>query len=337
MHMVLARHVFALIFSFLLTLYIIPVIIKVAQRLGILDMPDGKIKVHAAPVPYFGGLAIFIAFIATLALIYPFENKVLWLLLGSTMLLFTGLIDDLNALQPGHKFVWQVFAVLCFLKGGLSLKTTFLTSIPNLFLSALWMLTIINAINLVDVMDGLATLIALSATVTLFIIAVCFGQYTLSLLLLAFLGPLIAFFIYNKPPAKIYLGDTGALFIGGFLAAVPMLFNWSAQSTTAYYAPIIILGVPTLEVVSLVIIRTWKRIPFYRGSPHHFSILLQKKGWRKTSVLLFTALASAILSGIALCFLFGIISWRLLMATLVIFLIFWLVIVFYSANILSGD
>lgn len=328
MPILLARHFFALIFSFLLTLHSIPMVIKVAQKLGVLDIPDGKIKQHDAPVPYFGGLAIFIAFITTLALIYPFENKVLWLLLGSTMLLLTGLIDDLKALQPGQKFFWQILAVLCFLKGGFSLKTTFLSSIPNLFFSAFWMLTIINAFNLIDVMDGLASLVAIIATTTLFIIALCFKQYSLSLLLLTFLGPLLAFFIYNKPPAKIYLGDTGALFIGGFLAAVPMLFNWGAQSITAYYAPIIILGIPTLEVISLVIIRTWLGIPFYKGSPHHFSIFLQKKGWRKTAVLFFTTVASTILSTIALCFLFGNISLISLVCCLAIFLIAWSIIVF---------
>ncbi|MFA6527753.1 MAG: MraY family glycosyltransferase, partial [Candidatus Babeliales bacterium] len=235
---------------------------------------------------------------------------------------------DLKALQPGHKFFWHIFAVLCFLKGGLSLKTTFLSSIPNLFFSAFWMLTIINAFNLIDVMDGLASLVAIVATSTLFGIALCFKQYSLSLLLLTFLGPLLAFFIYNRPPARIYLGDTGALFIGGFLAAVPMLFNWSGQSITAYYAPIIILGVPTLEVVSLVIIRTWLGIPFYKGSPHHFSIFLQKKGWSKNTVLLFTTLASAILSAIALCFLFGIISWIIMMLCLAVFLALWSIIVF---------
>lgn len=328
MYMLVARHFFAFIFSFLIALHSIPIIITVAKKLGILDVPDGKIKKHDAPVPYFGGLAIFIAFISTLALVYPFENKVLWLLLGSTMLLFTGLIDDLKALQPGQKFFWQILAVLCFLKGGISLKTTFLSSLPNLFFSAFWMLTIINAFNLIDVMDGLASLVAIIATTTLFIIALCFQQYSLSLLLLTFLGPLFAFFIYNKPPARIYLGDTGALFIGGFLAAVPMLFNWSAQSFTAYYAPIIILGVPTIEVISLVIIRTWIGIPFYKGSPHHFSIFLQKKGWPKPLVLLFTALASIMLSALAICYLFDIISGCMLTIGLTIFLSAWSVIIF---------
>lgn len=323
MFMVVTRHIFALLFSFILSLYLIPIIIAVARKLGILDVPDGKIKAHDKPIPYFGGLAVFIPFITTLSLIYPFENKVLWLLLGSTMLLFTGLIDDLKVLKPGQKFFWQIFAVLCFLKGGLSLKTQFFSSIPNLFFSAFWMLSIINAFNLIDVMDGLASLVAIIVAITFFIIGLLFEQFSISLLLVAFLGPLLAFFIYNKPPAKIYLGDTGALFIGGFLAAVPMLLHWSSISPIAYYSPIIILGVPSLEVLSLVTIRTYLGIPFYKGSPHHFSIFLQKKGWSKNNILCFSGIISLILSMLALLFLYQFVSCIGLIGLLVVFLICW--------------
>jgi len=328
MQAIIFKHVFAFIFSFLMSLYLIPIIIRATKRLGLLDVPDGNLKVHKSPVPYFGGLAVFLGFIATLALVYPFENRVLWLLLGTTMLLFVGLIDDLKVLRPGQKFFGQLLAVLCFLKGGFSLKTNFFSSPLNLGLSAFWMLSVINAFNLVDVMDGLSSTIAIVATTSLFTIALIFEQYTVSLLLAAFLGPLIAFFWYNKPPARIYLGDTGSMFIGGFLAAVPMLFAWSNQSFIAYYAPVIILGIPLLEVFFLVVIRTYLGIPFYRGSPHHFSIYLQKKGWSKWKVLGFTAIMGVILSSLAFLFLFQLISWTVLVAGLVLFFATWCIAVF---------
>ena len=155
MYAVFVRHVFALGFSFLLGLYLVPIIIRAAKKIGFMDAPDGNLKKHKEPTPYLGGVAVFLPFITTLGLCYPFENMLLWLLLGTTLLLFVGLIDDLHVLKPKQKFFGQILAVLCFLKGGFSLKTPFLSSISNVFWSGFWMLSIINAFNLVDVIDGL--------------------------------------------------------------------------------------------------------------------------------------------------------------------------------------
>lgn len=323
MHAVIQRHMFCFIFALLLVLYLVPLLIQAAYRLKILDTPDGNIKNHKAPVPYMGGLAVYLAFITPLALAYPFKNSILWLLFGTTLLLFVGLIDDLRVLKPGQKFLGQIIAVLCFLKGGFSLKSIFFSSYANLALSAFWMLSVINAFNLVDVMDGLSSTIALVAAMSLLALALMFKLYYVSLLLITFCGALFGFLYYNKPPAKIYLGDAGALFVGGFLAAVPMLFPWSAQSWDSYYTPAIILGIPLLEVTSLVIIRLWLGIAPYRGSPHHFSIYLQKKGWSKYKVLGFTALMGMVLSLIAYTFFFGFIQFWGLVSAGVIFLAIW--------------
>lgn len=304
MNFVFIRHVFSLGFSFFLSFYIIPKLIESSRKLGIMDVPDGKIKCHQAPIPYLGGVAIYLSFIATLCITYPFENKIVWLLLGVTLLLLIGLIDDLRVLTPARKFFGQMIATLCFLKGGFYLKTEFFSSFLNFFISGFWMLSVINAFNLVDVMDGLSSLIAIVASVSFLIIALMFKQYSVSLLLTAFIGAVGAFFIYNKPPAKIYMGDAGSMFLGGFLAAVPLLFSWSRYSFDAYYAPVIILAVPLLEIFFLVVVRTYIGIPFYKGSPHHFSIYLIKKGWTKLNVLIFAFIMCVLFSLTSFIFLF---------------------------------
>ncbi|MFH1832325.1 MAG: MraY family glycosyltransferase [bacterium] len=328
MQVIIIRHLFSFIFSFLFAFYLVPLLAKSAEQLGFLDKPDGKIKVHKTPVPYLGGLAIYCCFIATLGLAYPFANNALWLLLGTTLLLLVGLIDDLKALRPGQKFFGQILAVLCFFKGGYSLKTEFFSSGFNLFISGFWMLSVINAFNLVDVMDGLASTIALVASISLFVIALIFGQYDASLLLAPFIGALLAFFLYNKPPASIYLGDSGSMFIGGFLSAMPFFLNWSSKSFDAYYAPAIILGIPLLEVFFLVIIRTSLGLRFYNGSPHHYCIYLQKKNWSKNKILLFTAAMGILLSNLAFLFLFQIISFWFLIALGAIFFALWCFAIF---------
>jgi UDP-GlcNAc:undecaprenyl-phosphate/decaprenyl-phosphate GlcNAc-1-phosphate transferase len=325
---IVARHLFCFIFPFLFALYLLPILIKTAFSFKILDNPDGNIKNHKKPVPYLGGFALYIPFIATLAIAYPFENQILWLLLGTSLLLFVGFIDDLRVLKPYQKFLWQILAVICFLKGGYSLKMNFFSDFSNLFFSGFWMISIINAFNLIDVMDGLATITSIFAGLSFLVIAFLFKQYALTILILAFLAPLIVFFFYNKPPAKIYLGDAGSMFIGGFFAAIPQLFNWSSKHYLAYYAPVIILAVPLLELFFLVVIRTVKGIPFYKGSPHHFSIYLRKKLWSVKSILAFISVFSVALFLVAFLFLFNYINFIDTVFAGIIFFISWVYFIF---------
>jgi UDP-GlcNAc:undecaprenyl-phosphate GlcNAc-1-phosphate transferase len=144
------------------------------------------------------------------------------------------------------------------------------------------------------------------------------------ILLASFLGPLCAFFIYNRPPARIYLGDAGSLFIGGFLGTVPFLFDWGTYNWYGYLTPIIILGIPLLECVSLIVIRSYKGIPFYQGSPDHFSCYLINNGWYKTSVLWYVSLLSIFLGGISLLFSLGIVGITNTIGLGLLFLIVWI-------------
>jgi len=317
------KHVLALICSFSLSFYLVPILAETARKRGLIDEPDNKIKVHKKAVPYLGGLAVYLSFIAVSSLFYSFSGKDSWLILGITFLLFVGLIDDLNQLRPYQKLGGQVIAVLCFLKGGIALRSTFFSQFFNLLGSGFWMLAVINAFNLVDVMDGLATILAAIATLSFFVLSIFTGNYSLSILLLILFGSLVGFFLYNKPPAKIFLGDAGSLCIGGFLATVPLLFPWSKiifnlsrwpkfvegnsffQVCLIAMIPVLLIGIPLLEVSSLIVIRMYHGLPVYDGSPHHFSSYLRKKGWRVRKVLLFTGTKACALSATVLLFVFG--------------------------------
>lgn len=297
------RVFFGFVLSFFITYYLIPFVIKVAKKLKILDIPDGVVKQHKEPTPYLGGVAIYIGFISTLGFIFPFENHMLLFFIGITLLLFIGLIDDLVVLKPYQKFCGQMIAVFCFMKSGLLLKTGFfLYHLPLIPFSILWILTVINAFNLIDVMDGLASLIAIFVTGTLMIITLLWQEYYIAIFLSSFLGALLAFFLYNRPPAKIYLGDTGSLLIGGVLATIPFFFNWGLYTSYGFITPLIILSIPLLEVISLIIIRTIKKIPFYKPSPDHFSLYLLRAGWSKYFILFYVALLSIFSSTISILF-----------------------------------
>ncbi|MBM3886616.1 undecaprenyl/decaprenyl-phosphate alpha-N-acetylglucosaminyl 1-phosphate transferase [Candidatus Dependentiae bacterium] len=337
MDFLVLHHVAILLTAFFFSYYLVPFFTQAAFRLGVMDIPDGTIKNHKTPVPYMGGIAIYLAFLGTIGLLYPIEERVMWLLVGSTMLMFVGFIDDLKRIKPSRKLVGQFLGVACLLHGGFVIKQTFFASAMNLFLSGFWMLSLINAVNLIDVMDGLATTVAIIAAAGFCAVALIGGQYGVSLLLLAFIGALLGFLWYNKPPAKIYMGDAGSLFIGGFLAAVPLLIKWSALRPDASYVALVIPAIPLMEVFCLVVIRTYKKIPFYRGSPHHFSIYLQNKGWSREKILGFSTFMGFYLITSSMAFLMQLIDLQGFIVLGVLFWGFWYAAVFSSLYVYPGS
>lgn len=295
-----------------------------AIKLQVIDIPDGRIKKHQVATPYLGGVAVYCGLLTALIFTFPFENQMFLFLVGTTLLLLVGLIDDLVILKPYQKLLGQIFAAICFLKAGFYLKEHVFYNIWNIPFSFLWILTVINAFNLIDIMDGLATITAIAATLSLLGIAWLLNAFIVMILLTAFLGGLCAFLWYNRPHASIYLGDAGSLFIGGFLATVPFLLNWGTYTFHGYLSPIIILGIPLLEVMSLIVIRFYKGIPFYQGSPDHFACYLQNKGWYKELILAYIFVLSLMLGIIASLFTWGIIPIPVLFCLGTIFLFMWL-------------
>lgn len=316
--------------AFIITLYFTPFLSVFAHKFGILDVPNAGLKNHKAPVPYLGGVAVYLGFIVSLALNFPYYNNLLLFLVGTTLLLFVGLIDDLIVMKPYQKMFGQIIAAFCFLKGGYYLKEAFLfssgspiTSVFWLFISFGWMLTIINAFNLVDIMDGLSSTIALCAGSIFMIIAVLLQVPATALLLSAFLGAVAGFLWFNKPPATMYLGDTGSLFIGGFFAAIPFMIPWGTYVVHGYLTPVIVLLVPLLEVGTLILIRSWKGIPFYNGSPDHFAMYLQKNGFSKKMVLFYMVITHCVLGFIAISFACGLMSLAICALLSTFFLAIW--------------
>jgi len=335
----LANAVLGFCCSFFITRYLAPLLIATALRLNIVDAPDGQLKKHKTPTPYLGGLAVYVGFITGLALTFPFKNNFFLLMLGATLLLFVGLIDDLIVLRPRQKLLGQIVAAFCFLKGGFYLKEIFLASFGSTFalifwaaVSFFWILTVINAFNLVDVMDGLATTIALCVA-TSFLVIACLLQLPVVLILLACLaGALASFLLFNKPPAKVYLGDSGSLFIGGLLAVVPSLVPWGTYQLHGYLTPVVLFFIPLFEVVTLIIIRTYLKIPFYQGSPHHFALYLRNKGWSIKQVLALVVAQSFCLLLLAVAFLLAKITVGNLFFGGMVVILLWSYLIFYHGT-----
>jgi len=239
---------------------------QLAFRVGATDKPDQR-KIHKKIMPRMGGLAIFISFSISLILLFfeypPFhvlitQNPIFFFLVCISFLtvFLLGIWDDIHALKPGLKFLVQWFAATLLYLAGFQLNNAiipidlgafqFLLNYP---LTIIWIIGITNAFNLIDGLDGLAAGIATIAAITISIISVIKGDYLSSIIMLLFMGSILGFLKYNFHPAKIFLGDSGSLFIGLLLALFSI--EHFSKSTTVYslFIPILALGLPVLDTL----------------------------------------------------------------------------------------
>jgi UDP-GlcNAc:undecaprenyl-phosphate GlcNAc-1-phosphate transferase len=198
------------------------------------------------------------------------------------------------------KLAGQVVAILTLMKASLTIKLTFLPPGLALPLSFLWLLAITNAFNLIDIMDGLASGVGLISALVLAFVAAGSGREEVGTLLAGLAGSLAGFLRYNFEPARIYLGDTGSLFLGLMLGALAMNNSYTSRNLVASLSPVVILGVPLFDMLFVMFIRWRRGIPVMRGSPDHFPLRLRK--WRLTTRQTVAAsyIASVLLGGVAI-------------------------------------
>jgi len=254
---------------------------QAALRFGIVDRPDGRLKNQAEPVPYLGGLAVYIAFLVTLAFTFTFDREVLGLLLGGTLLLLLGLVDDFGVLSPKVKLMGQFLAAFVMVKAGIKVQIVFLPDLVNIILSAFWIVAVTNAFNIIDIMDGLAAGVASVCCLVLSYVAIVNGRPVIAMMTLSLAGAMIGFLRYNFSPAKIYLGDTGSLFIGCMIASICLIGSYTAHNRIGILIPVVVLGVPLFDMLFVSYIRWRRGMSILLGSPDHFALRLRK--WRLTT------------------------------------------------------
>ncbi|MEK6617260.1 MAG: MraY family glycosyltransferase, partial [Nitrospirota bacterium] len=224
--------------ALLLSLYGVPLARRAALQFNVVDRPDGRLKHQAEPVPYFGGLAIYLAFLVSLALTFDFKQEVLGLVLGGTLMVMVGLIDDFGVLKPWPKLIGQLIAVFVLIRSGIRIEIAALPDWLDLLFTVVWMIGIINALNIIDVMDGLAGGVGLVACVWLFVVAILNHDTVVAVMVSALAGSLLGFLRYNFHPASIYMGDAGSLFVGLMLGALAMIGKYTAVNPVAVLAPV---------------------------------------------------------------------------------------------------
>lgn len=276
--------------SFLTTLILTPVIIHLARKYGIVD-GGGYRKINRRVVPLMGGLGIALPFIglcilgifhptSMLSQLTPRIEDLILLSICSLMIVALGSIDDLMHLSAKTKFIIQGMIALLFCASGRTLQVLDLPLLGTLHfwplagvgLTVLWLVGVMNAFNLVDGVDGLATSLALVATWGLGTIAAMNGATFIVILSIGLSGSLVAFLLYNFHPAKIFLGDTGSLFLGFVLAALALMGSSRASGAVMLVTPMMVLALPIFDTLTSMGRRMLRgHSPFWgdRGHTHH--------------------------------------------------------------------
>ncbi len=293
-------YVFIFMLALFGCLYITPIVIDAALTYDIVDRPDGNLKQHQRPVAYLGGIAVYLSFLATLALTFDFSNEVLGLLLAATIVILLGIIDDLKPLGPKVKLVGQIIAIFVLIKCGIYIDIIMMPDWLDILLTFFWMLAVINAFNIIDIMDGLSAGVGLIASLVLFVVGLMNGHAMMAVMSLALAGALMGFVRYNFNPAKIYLGDAGSMFIGLMLGTLAMIGVYGDKNPAGVLAPLVILGVPLYDTLLVMYLRWRKGMPVIQGSPDHFALRLRKSGLSTRQTVLIIYAAACVLGAMAL-------------------------------------
>lgn len=242
-----------------------PLVIKFTKRLGIMDVPKDERRMHNHPIPRLGGIAIFIGFLCSFLLFGNLDYQSKTILIGAIIIVVLGIFDDIFVLGAKLKLIIQIIAATIPVLGGTVIRT--LTN-PNFFseqmyidlgfwsipITILWIVGLTNAVNLIDGLDGLAVGVSSIAAVSVFSIAVLQFSPQTALIMAILAGACFGFLPFNINPAKIFMGDTGATFLGYILAVISVQGLFKFYTVISFAVPFIVLGLPIFDT-SFAILR----------------------------------------------------------------------------------
>jgi UDP-GlcNAc:undecaprenyl-phosphate GlcNAc-1-phosphate transferase len=261
-----------LVSAFLVALFITfistPLAKNFAYKIGAIDVPKDKRRMHKTPIPRLGGIAIFVGFyISVLVFCTQYMTKeIRGMLLGSIVIVALGIFDDVLALKPSQKFGFQLIATAIPVYCGVritSLPTIFSASNPYIQLpvvfqyvaTIIWLLCILNAVNLIDGLDGLAVGVSGIMSLCAMVILILLASPSVAIITAALAGACLGFLPYNFNPAKMFMGDTGSMFIGYILAVTSVMGLFKAYAIIAFAIPFLIFGLPIFDMIFVAIRR----------------------------------------------------------------------------------
>ena len=261
-----------------------PTVKSFATKVGAIDVPDHKRRIHDHPIPRMGGMAIFLGFIISVLLFVRVDTPVQGILIGAVIIVATGVVDDIIQLKWYIKLGAQVVAAVVAIAHGVviqglmnpnvfspheTLVTIGVLSIP---ITLFWIVGITNAVNLIDGLDGLACGVSAISSVTMLAAALMVAEPNVALILAALAGGCLGFIPYNFNPAKIFMGDTGALLLGYVLATVSILGLFKFYAVITFLVPVLALALPLFDTLFAIVrrlLRGQNPMTPDRGHLHH--------------------------------------------------------------------
>lgn len=299
----------SLLAAVVLSFAIMPLVIKLAFKIGAVDIPTDGRRMHNHPIPLLGGLAIIAAFLvsAIICSFYDHSLNLQQILPGALIIAVLGIIDDKHALPAWPKFFVQCIAAGIAVAAGVRVTTINLfnnyiyfdyLSIP---ITILWIVGITNAVNFIDGLDGLAAGVASIASGSMLIVALMRGQLAVALLTAALLGGCLGLLPYNRNPARVFMGDTGATFLGFVLAIISVqgLFKYTVIS---FLLPLLILGLPIFDTLSAIVRRLWEHKSPFTADRNHVHHKLIDMGLTQKQAVRTLYMISSVLGVVAILF-----------------------------------
>ena len=304
--------VFAYAFTFLtalaVTFALTPAVKNFAIRIGAVDKPDAR-KVHHGLIPRLGGLAIYAGFMVSAIATIGFTYEMVGVMAGATFLVLVGVADDVISLPAKVKLLGQIVAaaipVVIF---NINIEwvavpgtgIVYLPEIISLPLTVFWIIGFINTVNLIDGLDGLAAGIATIASIAIALLAFQMGQWVAAAAMVAMTGACLAFLQYNFNPAKIFMGDTGSMFLGYIISSVSVMGNMKTAAAAVLIVPLIALAVPITDTLLAIVRRKSSGVPIFSPDKNHLHHRLLAKGLNQKQVVLVMYALTAFFSCVAL-------------------------------------
>lgn len=296
----------ALIFSFFLSFALTPFVKKLANKLGAIAFPDRKRHVHEFPTERMGGLAIFIGFSFGLFLLPELTIELRGIICGAVLLVACGIVDDIKPLPPLLKLIVQCIAAIFAMShgvlielfrffsfsGGTDMINLGIFSYP---LTLIWIVGVTNSVNLIDGLDGLAASISAVSAATMLVIAISLGDINVSIVLLALIGALLGFLPYNAHPAKIFMGDTGSLFLGFVLSTASILGTFKLHTAITFLMPFLSLALPVIDTVMAFFRRLIEKQNPMEADKKHLHHRLLDYGFKQEEAVALMTMVSSLL------------------------------------------
>ena len=300
-----------LLVAFVVAAAVTPAAIKIAPKIGAMDIPKDERRMHKKPMPRFGGIAIYLGIMAALAVFALKDKGITSAMTGCTLIYMLGLIDDLKDLKPLVKLCGQIVcATVVYIMG---VRIEFITNyfgpgnmafgdVACFIITVLWLIAITNAVNLIDGLDGLAAGIAAISALCIGYVAYIHGQYVPTLAMMAIAGAALGFLPYNFNPAKIFMGDSGSELLGFSIAAVSILGTVKSATIVVVIIPALVLGLPIFDTVMAIFRRLAKHQSIGTADKDHLHHRIMKAGFGQKRAVMILYCISGIMGIVAVLY-----------------------------------